>query len=278
MSSRIIWSDNGTLKDLSVALGNFKTGTQAIAFVAAQDYLFIGSDFPFNHRYFDITSANASASSMTVHLWDGTAWVQAIDLIDQTSVAGVPFAQSGVVSFMPDDDKGWYREDTNNEGDSITGLTGVDIRNLWWARLSFSADWSGTLEFIGHKFSDDNDLEIHYPDLTRTAVMAQFKSGKTTWKLQHIQAAEEIIKDLKKRQIIKSENQLLNWELFRDASVHKVAAIAFNAFGKDFFENRDNAHNLYKAEMEKAIYHIDKNANATLDPVERKLTEGWLYR
>lgn len=278
MSSRVIWSDNGVLKDLSVTLGNFKTSTQAIAFTAAEDYLFIGSDFPFNHRYVDISTANAAATGLTVALWDDTAWITAIDLIDQTSVAGVSLAQSGIFSFFPDDDKGWYRDDTNNDSATITGLTGVDIRRLWWARLSFTNDWSGTLNFIGHKFSDDADLEVLYPDLTRSAVMAQFKSGKTDWKLQHIQAAEDIIKDLKKRNIIKSENQLLNWELFKDAAVHKVAAIAFNAFGKDFFENRDAAQVEFKKEMDRAIYHIDQNKNATLDDTERVAPEGWLFR
>lgn len=280
MSSRTIWSDNSVLKDLSVPLGNFKSGTQVMPIVAAQDYLYIGSDFPFNHRYIDVSVVNSSASSITVHLWDGSNWIQAVDVIDQTSVAGVTLAQSGVISWVPSDDNTWSREDTNNDGDQITGLTGVDIRDLYWARLTFSNDLlAGTaLEFIGHKFSDDNDLEIHYPDLTRSAVKAQFKAGKTDWKLQHIQAAEDIIKDLKKRNIIKSANQILDWEEFRDASVHKVAQIAFNAFGKDFFENRDAAGVQFKIEMDKAIYRIDRNNNATIDQAERKYTEGRLYR
>lgn len=280
ISSRTIWSDNGTLKDLSVPLGNFKTGTQVINFVSSQDYIYIGSDFAFNHRYIDVSVVNAQAASLSIDLWDGEEWNPAEDIIDQTSVAGVPLAQSGIISWVPNDDELWLREHTNNDGDTVTGLTSVSIRDLFWARLKWSADLTGTtaLEFIGHKFSDDNDLEILYPDLTRTPVKAQFKSGKTDWKLQHIQAAEEIIKDLKKTKIIKSENQLLNWELFRDASVHKVAEIAFNAFGKDFFENRDAARALYKVELDKAIYHVDTNINARLDVSERSLTEGKLYR
>lgn len=280
MSSRIIWSNNGTLVDVSQALGNFKASTQVIDIVALEDYIYIGSDFPFNHRYIDITTANDQSSSISVDLWDGQYWKAANDIIDQSSVAGVTLAQSGVLSWTKSTRETWSRWDTNNEGEQITGLTDVNILNLYWARLTFSADLNALseLNFIGHKFSDDNDLEILYPDLTRTAVMAQFKAGKTNWKLQHIQAAEEIIKDLKKTSLIKSENQILDWELFRDASVHKVAQIAFNAFGKDFFDNRDSAAKLYKLELDKAIYNVDLNNNATLDVEERIYKQGTLYR
>lgn len=280
MSSRIIWSNNGTLVDVSQSLGNFKASTQVIDIVALEDYIYIGSDFPFNHRYIDITTANDQSSSISVDLWDGQYWKAANDIIDQSSVAGVTLAQSGVLSWTKSTRETWSRWDTNNEGEQITGLTDVNILNLYWARLTFSADLNALseLNFIGHKFSDDNDLEILYPDLTRTAVMAQFKAGKTNWKLQHIQAAEEIIKDLKKTSLIKSENQILDWELFRDASVHKVAQIAFNAFGKDFFDNRDSAAKLYKLELDKAIYNVDLNNNATLDVEERIYKQGTLYR
>lgn len=280
MSSRTIFSDNGTLLDLSVALGNFKTGTSVLGIVAAQDYLYLGSDFPFNHRYIDVSVVNAATSSISVHLWSGSAWVQAYDIIDQTSVAGVTLAQSGILSWSPGEDDTWSRESTNIGGEQVTGLTTVSIADLYWARLTFSGNLSGTtaLEFVGHKFSDDNDLDIFYPLLTPTAVMAQFKAAKTSWKLQHIQAAEEIIKDLKKTQIIKSENQILDWEIFRDASVHKVAEIAFNAFGKDFYENRDAARAIYKEELKNAIYKVDQDQDAKLSVAERKVTQGRLYR
>lgn len=280
MSSRIIWSDNGTLKDLSLDLGNFKSGTKVIDIVAAQDYIYLGSDFPFNHRYIDVSVANDLTSSISVDLWDGQSWKAANDEIDQSSIASVTLAQSGVLSWVKSTRETWSRWSTNNEGEQITGLTSVNILDLYWARLTFSGNLKSTtaLEFIGHKFSDDNDLDILYPDLTRTAVMAQFKAAKASWKLQHIQAAEEIIKDLKKTSIIKSQNQILDWELFRDASVHKVAEIAFNAFGKDFFDNRDAARKLYKEELDKAIYNIDQNSNATLDVNERTIRQGSLYR
>lgn len=280
MSSRVIWSDNGVLKDISVSLGDFTAETNVIPFVAAEDKLYIGSDFPFNHRYIDMVAVNDVASTISIDLWNGQEWKPAFDIQDRTSIAGVTLAQSGIVSWVKDTRESWSAWDTNNEGEQITGLTGVKILKLYWARISFSVSLKATteLQYIGHKFSDDNALDIKYPDLGRTAVKAQFKAAKSDWKLQHIQAAEEIIKDLKNRSIIKSKNQILDWELFKGAAVHKVASMAFNAFGKDFKPNEDAAEDKYKIEMNQAVYNIDLNNNATLDPIERRFRQGNMYR
>lgn len=280
MSSRTIWSDNGTLKDISVEVGKYNVGTKIIPIVASEDFIYIGSDFPFNHRYIDIVTANDQASSISVALWDGDSWVSTSDLIDQTSLAGVTLAQSGILSFVKATRDTWGRESTNNEGDQVQGLTGINILNLYWARLTFTGDLKATTEikYIGHKFSDDNLLGVLYPDLVRSEVLVQFKTGKTSWLEQHIQAAQDIISDLKNRNIIKSENQILDWEQFSVASVHRVAMIAFNAFGKDFLELKAAAEAEYKKELNKTLYNIDLNNNATLDPIERVFTQGTLYR
>lgn len=280
MSSRVIWSDNGVLKDISTSVNNFKSGTTVLPLVAAEDFIYIGSDFPFNHRYLDIKVANDVTAGINIHLWDANGWRAATDVIDQSSLAGVTFAQSGVLSWVKATRDSWARWDTNNEGEQITGLTDINILDLYWARLTFTGNLKATteIEFIGHKFSDDADLDILYPDLTRTAVKVQFKAAKTDWKLQHIQAAEEIIKDLKNRSIIRSPNQILDWELFTDAAVHKVAEIAFNAFGKDFNEEKAAAAGEYKKELNKAVYNVDLNSNATLDIGERRWQMGILKR
>jgi len=281
MVNRTIFSDDGTLKDISVEMNNFQSGSFVLPFVSAQDFLFVASDFPFNHRYVDVSVVNSNSASLTIDLWDGTNWQVAQDLVDQTSVGGVPLAQSGHISWRPNDDTpGWLRDDTNDNSDVIEGLSGVNINDLYWARFKWSADLSLTtaLKFLGHKFSDDNDLAIEYPILLETDVKIQFQVGKTDWEDQHFAAARKIIRDLKKRMIIRSGNQIMEWELFTEASYHKVAEIAFKGFGKDFFENRDDARKSYNEALNKSIYLIDENNNAELDVRERGSRQGFMRR
>src|SRR3990167_11302957 len=101
-SNRIIFSDNGTLTDYSATLNDFYTGTVAPTYTASQDYLYVGGDAPFNHRYFDVSVANAVASTVSVEIWDGSDWNAAVDVIDETTTSGASLAQSGRIQFAVD--------------------------------------------------------------------------------------------------------------------------------------------------------------------------------
>ena len=279
--SRSVFSDNGTLEDISVKMNDFNSGTFVMPYVNGEDYLYIASDFPFNHRYIEVETANTQAAAIAISVWDGDSWVAAEDIIDQTSVGGIPLSQSGHISFRPDEDDGWSREDTNDEADQITGLTAIKIFSMYWARFSWSADLDATteLKFIGHRFSNDADLELEYPLLLRPNVLDQFKTGKTTWDLQHYVAAERIIRDLKMKSLNFSRNQILDWEIFTEASVHKVAEIAYSAFGKDFVDEKTAAHNAYKAAIGNLkLYRFDQTNDGILGVGERVSRQGILKR
>lgn len=285
LTSRSIFSDNTVLTDSSVALNNFQTGSLVLPFVAAEDFFYIGSDWPFNHRYIDVGVVNANAAALTVDIWDGDSWNGAVDVIDQTAIAGVPLAVSGHISWRPDEDEpGWARETTFRPGggDEIEGLEGVRIADLYWARLKWSADLTASTElnFLGHRFSDDADLALHYPILLETTALDQFDTGKIDWNDQHIEAARTIIRDLKGKNIVRSGSQILEWELFAEPSLHRVAEIAFKAYGNDFIENRKDALADYEKTLNKAVKYglIDLNKNANLEQGERRFRQGFLHR
>lgn len=106
-NQRILWDDDGTETDLSVALNDFRTGSQVIDFVAADDKLYIASDMPFNHKWIEASVVNDAASVVTVENWFGGSdgWVSAVDIIDRTSVGGVSLAQSGVIQWKTNREK-----------------------------------------------------------------------------------------------------------------------------------------------------------------------------
>lgn len=280
MSSRIIWSDNSVIKDISVNQNSYADGSDVIDYVAGQDYIFIGADFPFNHRHINVLVSNAVSSIASVDLWDGKTWNPAVDIIDQTKVLGASMSESGVISWRPDENTQWQKDDTNLNNHSITGLSSLKIFGLYWARLSWSVSWTGTtaLSYIGHKFSEDYDMFILYPEFSLSTVKGQFLTGKTTWDEQHLQAGIAIIRDLKKMRVAVSGNQILDWEIFKEASVHKTAAIIYQAFGKDFFPNADRAEAKYKESIENSIKLIDQNNDAKVQSNERLSIDGWISR
>lgn len=278
INNRIIWKDNLTLTDLSVKLNNYHSGSQVVDIIAADDAIYIGSDMPFNHRYFEFGVVNTSASVLSVSIWDGTEWEAAVDVVDQTSVAGKTFAQNGIVSWVPDrNGSGWGREETT---ENIPDVSTLKIYNLYWAKITFSADLLNTtaINFIGHKFSEDEDLAAIYPELNLSATKSQFLSGKTNWNEQHIHAAEAIIKRLREKKIIFSRNQILNWEIFTVPSIHQVASIIYRSFGDDYKDNFEQSNKDFHAAMNLHNFEIDRDLDGKLDPIEKIATAGFFRR
>lgn len=267
--NRIILSKNGTLTDFSVTLSDPLNGSALTDIVAAQDAIYLGSDMPFNHRWVEINSVNAIASVITVQLWDGSAWRNAVDVMDQTALSGKSLAQSGLISWTPNQRSfAWTREFSTEDIDELDSLV---IYDLYWVKLTFSANLTGTtnLKFVGHKFSKDVDLFAQYPDLRDPQVIKAFKFGKTDWADQTFLAAEYIIQDLREKGVIWGKNQILNPVIFKNASVHKTAEIIYSGFGDDYADNRDEAARQFKKSLENRTYEVDTNANAYLDDAEK---------
>jgi hypothetical protein len=278
LNNRIIWSDNGVLKDLTIELNNPYSGSRVVDFVAAEDAIYIGSDLPFNHRYFEMSVVNAIDSAISIAIWTGSQWTPAVNVIDMTSLSDASLGQNGIISWTPDKDASSWN--IQQDSSDIPALQGIHIYDLYWARLTFSVDLNPltAISFVGHKFSQDEDLASFYPELNTTASKAMFMTGKTNWNPQHIAAAEQIIKDLRRKNIIWSRNQIINWELFTTASVHFVASIAFRAFGDDYQDNFAQAIKDYSVAMNQLKFEVDLNENGRVDEWERRMSVGILSR
>ena len=276
---RIIFSDDGTLVDLSRSLNDYKKASSAVvAPVAGEDYLYVGTDLPFMYRYFDVAVANATAAVPTVEIWDGTEWELAVDVVDETAVSGASLGQKGFIRWAPQrNGSGWGFEDTTED---IPDLSTLRIQDFYWARFSWSDDLDGTtaLYSIGFKFSEDGDLAPMYPDLLLSATLTNFQTGKTNWDEQHFLAAREILRYLRQKRFIENKNQVLEWDLFREASCHKVAEIAYRAFGPDFDPRREQARKDFFEAMNQGIMRVDRNMDGRVDPVERFRHAGLVRR
>jgi hypothetical protein len=275
VNNRILYSNNGTIEDFSVALSSYSQGSKTFTYVAGEDYLYIGSRLPFNHIYFKFSAPSSNSVSMNVEYYDGNAWVSAVEVIDETS----GFTQSGFVQFTPDRQTGWQQRSTNYGGETVEGLESVNIYDLYWTRMSFSGNLTAaTITWVGNLFSNDSDLGTEYPDLVRPNTLTSFKAGKTNWEEQHVRAAQILVDDLVNKGIVCGAGQILDWREFTNASIHKVAEIAFNAFGDDYVDNTIAARKEYNERLSKRFYRVDKNNNAVEERVEMHRPVGYFTR
>jgi len=273
--NRIVLKQGVTLTDITEDVSAY--GAQGVDFelTSATGAIFIGADHPFNSIYFKMKTPNASESSIVIQYWD-QQWRNVVDKRDSTKT----FTQSGFISFTPDRENAWERESTNYEGESVTDLEGIVIYDKYWLKITLGGDLDpGTeLQWVGFKFSDDNDLAAEYPDLVRSNVLTSFKSGKTDWEEQHVRAAEVIINDLQDRGLIKDVGQIIDRKEYKAASVSKCAEIIFRSFGDDYLDRASEALAEYNRRISKRNPTIDRNANAIRDAHEVSRSSGWLER
>lgn len=276
--TRILYSDNGTISDLSNEVNNFHSESFELSdFVANEDYLYVGNIVPFNHFYLKMATASIASATMSVDYWSGQQWRPVVELIDNTE----GLTQDGFITWVPDRDYAWVQSDTGGgSGQEITGLTSVTIYDKYWIRISFNNDLTDacSLSWLGQKFSSDEDLGSEYPELVTSNVLTSFEAGKTSWEEQHVKAAELIVRDLIKQKIIFAKGQILERESFMLPSVSKVAEIIFNSFGDDYQDQKLAARNEYKSRLDKSIYDVDYNLDGELEPGEMSARQGFLSR
>lgn len=286
MEIRVLHKDNATLEDKTIDSNDYYSSAWTCDFVSAQDYLYIGCRFPFNHLYFKFGTANTAASALTVAVWDGDSWANVKETFDGTSSSSASFGQDGYIIWNPDKANLWGREDTQDSSGTelVTGLGGRQIYDHYWVRLAFDADFDAgtTVKWIGNLFSNDNDLGAEFPDLVRSETMNGWDDGgsKSNWEEQHVKAASAILKNLKKQKVIINRGQILDYHDFQDAAVSYVAMIAYGNMGPAFAEKSIQQMSKFEKRMIDAIgaAKIDKDLDGTIDREELRVRQGRLTR
>lgn len=247
--------------EITDSIIDYYAGSQVIPYIAGK-YLYIGSMIPFNAVYVKMKTANTNAATTSVDLWTGTKWASTLEVIDKTK----GLTASGEIKFVPNYKiEGWAKDDTEN----ITGLTSFDVYDLYWARISFSANMSITTEidFIGQFFiTNDSEIEGEFPIFGRSNIKTAFKSGKTDWEEQRYKATELVIEDMISKNIIDSGNQILDVSKLRYPTISMFAYLVFNSFGDDYRDRAESAMKEYQRRIKNGIFFIDKKSNATIEP------------
>lgn len=278
--NRVLFKHSGSFQDLSAALSDIHSQTKVLAFTSG-DFLYIASYLPFNHRYVDVAVPNAVVATPTIEFWTGEEWKAVVDVVDETKdSAGASLGQSGIISWQINPrETGWCYDDTDLMEDS--GLEDQKLFQLYWCRISWSATLTAETElnYIGHKFSSDPALEAEYPDFASANLKNSWEAGKTDWNEQTLLAGEYIVGDLRgKKRAIADASQIMEWDLFEKASVHRTAMIIYRALGKDYLDELGSATKAYNSAMDLGNYGIDKTRDGSLDSGEKEVRTEWLTR
>lgn len=233
MRDVVIYSDNGSLEDLTTTLNTRTANSKAFTFTASEDAIYIGSLNPFTSKYLRQTVQNSNASDLTLQYWDGDTWRDASHTRDETSPAGTPFASSGYVSFTTDKRYCWKKEDTTDNGsESVTGLGGITLYNMYWVKLTYSADIDMTLDWVGDMFCTDEQIRDMSPRVLESEFMDDWESGKTDWEDQRAISSDLLISEMQTINL-DTPNMLLDKSELYLPAIYRTLAVIYNEMGDD---------------------------------------------
>lgn len=233
--------------------------------------LYISSLYRMNHIYIDIETPESSAREYTISLWDGSAFSEVADSIDETYGA----TQSGFLHWTPDPDKGWSREDT--EDMDVTDFANIRIFGRYWTKIEFTGITDGLeINWIGSLFSKDEDLSDEFYDLTTSGVKAAL--GVTDYMNKHVRAAEIILNEIQLKGLVEDDSQLLVRTDYRPSAVQKVAEMIFNELGDAYLDQKAAARKDFYSRLKTVRPAIDKNGDGRADVGERIPVSGKLVR
>lgn len=285
-NQRLFYSDNGTLSDLTTRLNDFRDGSFDLSgYVPGEDYIYIGADLPFSHKYFDLSAFNSDASNIVIEYWDNSQWRPVIDVINETlsDDATKSFTKSGIISWKsPRSSQAWVSE---TESSDIPELSSTLIYCFYWLRISFTGTLSSgtTLNHIGYKFADDNALFGEYPDLNNQQMMDAFEptlaaGTKTDWKEQELIASSYILTRMGTAGIAFTPSQILNFDILKEPCIHKTAEIIYAALGDPYEPRRKLSADKFNEAFSIDKFQIDTNADTKIDGIEKIVSQSFLSR
>lgn len=268
LDQRIFFYDNSadSWADHTVALNDWKNGKNVTLSFDSGDYLYIATFLPFNHKFLRFYTPSPTAQMPIVEILNApNEWNIVVDSLDYTG----GMKQSGVLQWTPNFDKNWGMvPDSNRDINALFG--GPTVYDAYWIRLSFLMPTTFSLSYIGQRFSSDYELFMEYPLLQNPQILAGWAQGKTDWEDQHLLAALYLAKEMRQRNIVFSDNQVLDIAMLRSPAIHKAAHIIYSGLGaRNYAEEIKLAAENFQRSMTQDKFRTDVNGNARLDRSER---------
>ena len=267
---RILRKDGvATIEDYSYA-NQDEASKSDLNLIAATDCLLVGMQYPFNNFFLHLDTPNTLASVMKLEYWDGKAWTEAVDIMDGSSAGGISLAKSGHVLFALDKQKtGWQKLVDPTQESHPAELDNLKIYDLYWLRISFSADLDPLtkLNELGFAFTTGEKLRSIKAEVDK--FMGAFKTGKTNWIPEILTASKMLVTEFKKAGLVLGPQQVVRMDDFWLPATYKTLWLIYNSLGPAYLETANQmAHQFYKT-MNVDNITVDVNRNGQPDESEK---------
>lgn len=272
---RTLIHNGSTLTDYSIEAQNDSVPFE----LTTGQYLYIGQYYPFNNFYLDMSTVNTNASVIQIQYWNSKEWINCVDILDGTKVSGVTLGRSGVVQFSPDIDSNWTEIRDTSKQDSPAHLQGREMYNMYWLRVSFSANLSALTEVrrITYSFTSNAMLSGVDPEINQY-LTPWGGSSKLNWDEQIQLASMHLVADLRARGIVLHAGNILRFDDIALACAYRTLAVIYGPLGEAFNGRRAQALEQYEKLLNVKRFTIDVDTNGRVDKGEINNTVGQMVR
>lgn len=273
---RVIYDNGTTLTDYSVA-NQDESSTVTLA-LSTTKFIYVGQKCPFTSLFFYKGTANSVSSTLKVEYWDGTAWREIADLLDDTVTAGAPLAKSGSIKWYLDDDYSWQKVFDTTDASAPTELSSVKIYDMYWVRISsLDALTSGaTAKQLAYTFTSTQELNNY--DVEISGYYESFETGKADWIREIITASKLTLMEMKRRGLATHNGQLIELDDFNIPTSYKALELIYSNLGPSYAEKRKWAGDEFKNSLNVQRPVIDTNKDGKITGDEAKGTPRTLSR
>jgi hypothetical protein len=254
--------------DYTDQMRKWSSETMTVPLYLAQDFIYIGCPHSFASRFFVVDTVNAVTGRLTIEYYYGrNSWRAVKNLIDETSVNGVPFARSGFMTWdLPDD---WIKTAINSYPETTYNETQADGLGLYWIRIKSSQTLTITtkLKWLGLIWTDQSYMKIKWPDVDNSRYLP---TGKTDWFEMIELSTGDVADDLNIQNIIDYELQAKDIEELSKLTALKtmVNILIPMRSSETLSEMRKDFEAQYSALLKKRLKAIDTDGNETIDKKE----------
>lgn len=271
---RILKSVSGVITDLSYD-NQDDTMLPAVG-IDTTDHLLIGMQYPFNNFFINMTGAepNSVAATLDLEYWNGSRWVDVVDILDGTATGGKTLAKSGHVLFsLNKQESGWHKVN-NPTVQGPTELSTKHIYDLYWLKVKVSAELEAadpldavTIKELGFAWTTGAKLKGIKSEVDR--YLPSFGTSKANWIPEIMNACKLMITDFKKANIVYGPQQVVRMDDFWIPATYKSLWLIYSSLGPAYLEQANAmAHQYYKT-MNVNNITVDENLNGRPDDWEK---------
>jgi len=268
--NKIIYDDNGSFSDKSAELTSWTSGTMSAGLVLAEDYIYIGCPHSFASRFVLFDTVNDVAGKLSVeYYYGGTNWRSVKNLEDQTSVAGVPFAKNGFISWdLPTD---WIKTQIDGLPELPYDVSSADGQGYYWVRIKTDTtlNVATVIKWLGLIWTNEDFLTDRWAEVVTDRYLP---SGKTDWYEVIEMSTRDVVDDLGIMNVIDYELQAKDIdEMAKLTALKTLVNILIPMSGSENLRiMKQEFKDQYNKLLKKRLKGIDTNQNEKIDKNEEK--------